>query len=181
VIDEHSSDRTGWARFSDDRVHRYRLRRLVSSHATAIGYEPHLVRVVFVMLNPSTADAFKVDPTISKCCQFAKLWGADVLEVVNLFSFRSPHPKVLKAAEHRGCGLTNDEAILEAVTGADRVVAAWGAGGELGGRAKVVRDMLLDHGHRLEHLGLTQDGHPKHPLARGRHLIPLTQKPAVLA
>jgi hypothetical protein len=63
VIDEYNDDRTGWARFSDDRKMRYRLSRRLTDNRGG-----HAGRVVFVMINPSTADAFKPDPTISKCC-----------------------------------------------------------------------------------------------------------------
>lgn len=48
---------------------------------------------VFAMLNPSTADAEMDDPTIRRCVAFAKAWGYDRMEVVNLFAWRATDPK----------------------------------------------------------------------------------------
>src|SRR4028119_2392792 len=54
--------------------------------------------VAFVLLNPSTADARRDDPTIRRCANFARTWGFGGLEVVNLFAFRATHPTDLKCA-----------------------------------------------------------------------------------
>jgi len=51
----------------------------------------------FVMLNPSTADGFRDDATIRKCIGFAKRWGFDGIQVVNLFAWRSRDPLDLLA------------------------------------------------------------------------------------
>jgi hypothetical protein len=56
----------------------------------------NLGRVVFILLNPSTADAFKDDPTVKKCISFAKHWNFGSLEIVNLFAYRSTDAKYLK-------------------------------------------------------------------------------------
>jgi hypothetical protein len=186
MIDEYSTNGTGWARFSDDKLRRYRLARSLTTlpltvdgtngYVMTLGGSPAR-RVVFAMLNPSRADAFRLDNTVARCVKFAQLWGADVLEVVNLFAHRSPYPDDLKTVLDRGAGKENDEAILEACRGASRVIAAWGKGGEMWGRADAVRVLLADAGVRLEHLGLTNDGRPKHPLARGKHFIPYTMEP----
>jgi hypothetical protein len=189
MIDQYNDDGTGWARFSDDMTMRYRLRRLmtpaaVASAGVSIPYDlggPQLVRVVFVMLNPSTADAFKHDPTVGECIKRARAIGADVLEVVNLFALRSPHPADLKkcAAGYRGDDEANNRAIVEACLGAECVIAAWGNHGALGGRDQLVRRMLADRQIGLHHLGLTIDGFPKHPLARGHHRIPADLTPVL--
>lgn len=190
MIDEFSSNRTGWARFSDDRKLRYRLARAISeegriwmiSREVALASGFNLRRVCFLMLNPSTADAFKLDPTISKCCQFAQRWGADVLEVVNLFALRSTDPKGLDTVWPLvGADEINDAEILAACTGATRVIAAWGNHAHRGERGAYVRKMLVDRGIKLEHLGTTKEGYPLHPLARGKAWIPLTREPEVWA
>ena len=48
--------------------------------------------VVWVMLNPSTADANKDDPTLRRIIQFSDGWGYGGLLVVNLLPFRSSNP-----------------------------------------------------------------------------------------
>lgn len=191
MIDERSPDGIGWARFSDDRRMRYRLARALTEktglswmrNGMSRGTQTIVSRVVFVMLNPSTADAFKLDPTVQKCCKFAARWGADVLEVVNLFAMRSPYPAdLLKwAAGDRGDDALNDDEILEACNGASRVIAAWGNHGELDNRHETIREQLARFEITLHHLGLTGGGFPLHPLARGKSFIPLDREPVVWA
>jgi hypothetical protein len=134
---------------------------------------------LFLMLNPSTADAFQPDPTVNECRKRAVALFADVLEVVNLFALRSPYPADLRKRAHgyRGDDELNNDEILAACTGAHRVIAAWGNGGKLDHRATIVRRLLADHAIALHHLGTTQDGFPKHPRARGKHRIPADQQP----
>ena len=175
MIDEYSLDGTGWARFSDDGAMRYRLGRAVgrvvdpdqARRGWINGNRYRLwQRVVFLMLNPSTADAFKLDPTVTRCLGFARSWGADTLEVVNIFALRSTDPDELYkyASGSRGDDVTNNQEILEACAGAFRVVAGWGVHGKLGSRGEKIRAMLKTSGIELHHLGRTKDGHPKHPL-----------------
>ena len=182
--DEKSEDGRGWARFALDGKHRYRLAR-------SLGDEPLRFRrgrlcgerrVVFVMLNPSTADAFVVDPTIRRCVEFATGWGADIVEVVNLFAYRTPHPTALLRRRVRGDDARADAELLAACLGAHRVIAAWGNHGDhprLGGRALAVTAMLRAARVSLMCLETTLSGAPKHPHARGSHRIPPDRKPIV--
>lgn len=131
-------------------------------------------RRVFVMLNPSTADAEHDDPTIRRCIAFAQAWGDSGLEVVNLFALRATDPRELKkAGAIHAIGPENDAHLLAATAMAgDRwVIAAWGTGGTLYGRDKQVRRLLAG---RLAYLRLTKDGHPAHPLRLPKHLEPAT-------
>lgn len=195
MIDQFSDDGTGWARFSDDMTMRYRLARRLTDHpAAALCFmnltkaapirasdpiEFEAKRCVFLMLNPSTADAFQLDPTVNECRKRCIALGADVLEVVNLFALRSPYPAELKkrAAGYRGDDTTNNAEILAACSGAYRVIAAWGNHGAIDYRDLSVLNLLRGTGVKLHHLGTTQDGYPKHPLARGKHRIPADQQP----
>jgi hypothetical protein len=198
MIDERSLDETGWALFSDDRKLRYRLARALVPGALEIvdgvvvglrGLDiESLARVVFLMLNPSTATAFKLDPTVLKCTKFARRWRAHVVEVVNLFALRSPYPEDLiklmdddtgRLAVRRGAGLDNDKEIINACAGASLVIAAWGNHGHLANRASIVRGMLQMAGVTLHHLGTTSNGSPLHPLARGKSSIPIEREPVV--
>ena len=97
--------------------------------------------MTFVMLNPSTADAEKFDPTVRRCFGYACDWGFGSMEVVNLFALRSTYPKVLaKAADP--VGPENDVVILKAVKESDLVVAAWGIHGKLLGRNREVLGLI---------------------------------------
>lgn len=123
--------------------------------------------VLFIMLNPSTADAEKDDPTIRRCMAFAKREGFTHLNVVNLYALRSPDPKHL-ALSADPIGPENDAWIDKEVRGASAVIVAWGAHAFAADRAKdVVRRVSQPWC-----LGKTKDGSPKHPLARGVHRIP---------
>lgn len=183
MIDQWSECGSGWAQFSDDMVMRYRLARSLGEPLSRLmvvdGCVLGMARIVWLMLNPSTADAFELDPTIKECRKRSLALGADVMEVVNLFAFRSPYPKDLKKryVGQRGEGPDNNRAIIEACRGARWVVAAWGNDGALDGRDRLIRQLMADMGINLLHLGLTNGGHPKHPLARGKHRIPATQQP----
>ena len=130
---------------------------------------------MFVMLNPSTADAWRDDPTIARCKGFAERWGYARLEVVNLFALRATHPADLKrlARTHDVIGPRNDAVLRRACRRADRVVAAWGAHGDLLGRADEVRAMLPHVPWQC--LGTTKDGHPRHPgrIPNATRLVPL--------
>lgn len=101
--------------------------------------------VVFVMLNPSTADGLKDDATIRKCMRFAWIWGYGGIVVVNLFAWRATNPKMVAALpDQRGTGPLNDDFIEAAVTesGSTLTVCAWGAQMFARPRATVVSDML---------------------------------------
>lgn len=77
----------------------------------------------------------------------------------------------------RGDDVINNQAIMLACSMAVRVIVAWGNDGALDGRDRKVLGMLRSAGIQLQHLGLTQGGYPKHPLARGKYRIPADQQP----
>jgi hypothetical protein len=115
------------------------------------------------MLNPSTADAFQLDPTNRRCVGFAQAWGYGSMVTTNIFAFRSTNPAGLRTTKDP-VGPENDEAIVNAAKNADLVIAAWGTHGELQDRGNVVGDMLTEVGIELHVLRLTKAGHPGHPL-----------------
>ena len=140
--------------FSRCQAYRYRLWRRWG------GPRPSLV---VLLLNPSTADAERNDPTVERCQRRALALGFGGLEVVNLFALRSTDPRGLRGLVDP-VGPENDAAILAACTGADAVLAGWGTWGALHGRDRHVRALLEAAGVRLQCLGVNRDGSPVHPL-----------------
>lgn len=145
--------------------YRFRLSRV---------WDPRGPRCVLVMLNPSTASALVLDPTVRRCVRFAEAWGFGALEVVNLFALRSTDPRGLRGGVDP-VGPGNDDAVVAAVGAADLAVAAWGVHGSLASRDERVRALL--EGHALHHLGLTLGGQPRHPLYLPRTVRPLPWRP----
>ncbi|WP_313313105.1 DUF1643 domain-containing protein [Pulveribacter sp.] len=115
--------------------------------------------VLFVMLNPSTADASQDDPTIRRCISFAQQWGHGGLIVANLFAWRSPYPTHLRSAKDP-IGPSNDEWLKKLAKQSSVVVGAWGNHGTYMQRGKAVASLFPG----LQCLGLTKQGQPRHPL-----------------
>jgi len=115
------------------------------------------------MLNPSTADGMRDDPTIRRCRQFAQTWGYGGVEIVNLFAFRATHPRDLRQCA-KPIGDENDRYVQAAVDGAARVVVAWGNHGGWMGRDRTLLSQLKSV--PLYCLGINQSGQPCHPLYR---------------
>lgn len=147
---------TNSATISECGRYRYDLRRT---------WDDALRPCLFVMLNPSTADATADDPTIRRCVGFAKAWGCGGIVVVNLFALRSTDPAGLKKTPDP-VGPLNDQFIRKWAEQCHPLVAAWGVHGAYKARNVAVRRMFGAGQMDLSlcHLGLTKDGHPKHPL-----------------
>jgi hypothetical protein len=134
------------------RLYRYTLTRV---------WEPALPVTCWVMLNPSTADAGTDDPTIRRCVNFSHGWGHGGIVVVNLYALRATDPReLLKVADP--VGPENDQAIEDACAG-NFTVVAWGAKAKRD-RVKRVKGLLFDTALDVGCLGLTKEGHPRHPL-----------------
>lgn len=123
-------------------------------------------RLPFVMLNPSTADDKEDDPTIRKCMKYARREGAGGIIVANVFAFRATSPKDLFASVYRfnnlNCDYLNQIGKLAAATDTP-VVCAWGAhASKFTSDGVIMR--LRSQGARLACLGVTKEGHPRHPL-----------------
>ena len=111
----------------------------------------------FLLLNPSTADEIKNDPTVERCERRARAMGYGGLIVTNAFALRSTDPKALYA-EPDPVGPGNPEAIVEAARAAALVVCGWG---------RSLLRMLTEAGAVPHALAITADGSPKHPLYVG--------------
>jgi hypothetical protein len=125
--------------------------------------------LLFVMLNPSTADETSDDATIRRCKGFATDWGYGQLEVVNLFALRATSPRRLLDDPRAAVGPENDGHVSDAIHRAHRIVCAWGAWGAHDRlRFRVAETNQMLHGAPWCHLGLTDDGEPRHPLRLAR-------------
>jgi len=124
-------------------------------------------QVLWVMLNPSTADMAHNDPTVHRCQQFAAAWRYGGLIVCNLFGLRATSPAALAEAQDP-VGPDNDCAIAReadrSACNGDLVVCAWGASGPKTGRGEAVLALLQQAGVSLYALGWTRKGEPAHPL-----------------
>lgn len=116
----------------------------------------------FVLLNPSTADETKDDPTIIACIKIAQNLGYDGLWVTNLFAFRATEPSDLKKYTEP-IGEQNDQYLTDCAKRSKIVVIAWGNHGDFLGRDQDVIKLLskIQTPHCLE---ITKLGNPKHPL-----------------
>lgn len=144
---------------SDDGLYRYELRRTW-----------HVGRpdCVFIMLNPSTADATEDDPTIRRCVDFARRWECGRLIVVNLFAFRATKPvDLFKATDP--VGPENEDYVRRAVDHADyhggKIICAWGSHGEHMEQDRTVLGWIeAECKNPPMALSVTKSKQPGHPL-----------------
>ncbi len=161
-------DRCG-AGFSQDERYRYVLWRALSSSL----FEPSPGPVLFIGLNPSTADHQKSDPTCTREMDFARRWGHDFYLKCNLFGFRSTDPLGL-ARVADPAGKDNLATIQAYARKATRIVLCWGDGKGSNLRTTIAKQSLivqaalrftLGHSETTVHcLGTTTAGNPRHPL-----------------
>lgn len=142
-----------FAALSEDRRYRYSLIRQ---------WDSALPNLVWVGLNPSTADETLNDPTVRRVVGFSRAWGYGGVILLNLFAFRATNPKELRAVDDP-VGPGNDAALINLCRGSE-VVLAWGSHGGLLGRGEAVKSLLRPVARQLYCLGYTKEGQPKHPL-----------------
>ena len=138
------------ATFSSCRTYRYSLSRI---------WDKKKKYVLFIGLNPSTANEEAVDPTIRRCVNYAKDWGYGGFMMVNLFAYRTTLPSNLKKVKYP-VGTENDKYIVTLSKKADITVAAWGNNGNLYSRDKKVLSLVPN----LMCLKVNKSGQPAHPL-----------------
>lgn len=139
---------------SDCKKYRYLLRRM---------WDELRIRALFVMLNPSIADATIDDPTIKSCVRLCKANNFGSLEAVNLFAYRATNPSELLEVDDP-IGSRNDYTIEAAISRCDLLICAWGANKFAEQRAKTVQRMLRSFRPATFCFGVTKDKQPKHPL-----------------
>jgi len=124
-------------------------------------------RVVFIGLNPSTADAVNDDPTIKRCVDYAARWGFAHMDMVNLFSFRATQPELLMAAKNP-VGPCNDSWLDKSIARSDLAIACWGNHGSYLNRSSLINDRYP----QLLCLKTTARSQPAHPLYLSAALLP---------
>lgn len=155
IVRRHSDERAeSEAAYSTCDVYRYTLTRIWDDTGR---------RCLFIMLNPSTATEIANDPTIERCERRARALGYGAMRIANIFAFRATDPRELKRAD-APVGEENIRALADGVTWADDVLCAWGAHGAHLDQGRVTARGLAAHRTKLTTLGLTKDGHPRHPL-----------------
>lgn len=131
--------------------------------------------VCFVMLNPSTADSLKDDPTIRRCMGFARRWGFTAVSIRNLFPLRATDPRELLTADEPTGGRRGDTELRVATT-AHVTVVAWGTSVPFGRDQAAVKMFGTTPLHCL---GTTKHGHPRHPLyVRNDHPLEVFAAPS---
>lgn len=158
------------AEISNCGKHRYSLTRF---------WDEDKPKICFIGLNPSRADASFNDPTITKCIKFAQRWTERHLQFdtpnelrygglyfMNLYSFRSPEPKILKQAISVGDAYQDktDYKLVEIIDQCISVVCCWGSWNFIEHRSKEVLALIKKRERLMYCLGTNKDGQPKHPL-----------------
>lgn len=129
--------------------------------------------VNFILLNPSTADAIKPDPTMTRCVNYARAWDKDGIVITNLFAFRSSEPRDLRSALDP-IGPQNDLDLITSAHNSCLIVCGWGADPFAEDQACKVKGMLRERGYanKTHVLRLTKSGAPGHPLYLPKNLTP---------
>ena len=144
--------------FSPCRKYRYSLSRT---------WDINQKIILFIGLNPSTADETHDDPTIRRSLLYSSRWGFGGLIMVNLFAFRATLPKDLKNSKHP-VGRDNNQFIIHAHKEASMTIAAWGNDGDLYNRDQEVLEIISNP----MCLKVNKTGQPAHPLYQKKDIKP---------
>ena len=151
--------------FSPSRIYRYTLCREVNPDGTGT--------CAWIMLNPSTADEHVLDPTLTRCFNYTRLWGYRYMLIGNIFAYRATDPKDMQA-QTDPIGILNDQYLDKIVLQSDKVICGWGT---------TQHKYFSERGHDVLNvvrmstdpyaLKITKDGHPSHPLYLKKDLEPV--------
>ena len=146
----NKSDWDKGAIFSNCRKYRYALWRI---------WDKSKMAVMFIGLNPSTANENIDDPTIRRVKKFAFDWGYGGVYMVNLFAYVTTNPQELKNS--RGVLSGNDEWIWTTASKCDKIIFAWGSFKEAKEEGEKIMKIFKGYGYVL---AINRDGSPRHPL-----------------
>lgn len=148
--------------FSEDRLYRYNWTRRISDKPG---------RCLFIALNPSKADEYRSDNTVTRGCKIVDAWDIGVFEMGNLFAYRATNPADMKAATDP-VGPENDRFLREAIRRNPLIVVCWGVHGDFMDRDHEVLRLIEYEGKRPMCLGTTLAGFPRHPSRLGYGVPP---------
>lgn len=149
---------TSHADISTDKTRRWSLVRRWGKQRASINW---------IMLNPSTADGERDDPTIRKCIGFAERLGYDGIVVTNLFDLRTKDPNELKQ-HHQPCTQYNAHYVSVTARDSRLIVVAWGNHGSFRGQDSLYcQSILSPYRDKVFCLGRNVNGTPCHPLMLG--------------
>jgi hypothetical protein len=148
------------ASFSECRKYRYSLWRI---------WDVEKPMVMFIGLNPSTANENGDDPTIRRVKKFAFDWGFGGVYMMNLFAWVTAYPEELKQAEDP-IGGANDFQLRQIGKICNEIIFAWGSFPEAIERAEEVKAMFPG----AKALLVNSNGSPRHPL-----YVPQNTKPVI--
>lgn len=152
----------GWASISECGLYRHHLQRTFKEGKGVC---------IFVMLNPSDADAEMDDPTVAKCSKYCKRWGFRSLVILNLFEFRTSSPKILKKTDdpygpQRYNNIFDMTYTINAQESNVKVVCAWGNDGKFKARDEEVLQVITKcfEDIKPQCFKINKNGTPIHPL-----------------
>jgi hypothetical protein len=146
------------AHFSQDRQYRYALWRI---------WDESKPLIMFIGLNPSTANEYEPDPTINTVKALSTNWGYGGFYMMNLFAIVSSDPDLLKT--HPDPLGDNDGWIERIAAKCKDVVFAWGRFKEAKQRCQKIIAQFPD----ALCIKILKDGSPKHPLYTPYKALPI--------
>lgn len=142
---------------SDCGLFRYDLTRMWSHHAPLL---------LFMLLNPSTADHMRNDPTAKKCMGFARRLGYGGIRIMNLWAYRTKSPLILKQNGYL-VGPHNQYWLENRLEEHSEVICGWGVNANcVEGKRRMweVEEAFRKHGVKMLALQVNDNGMPTHPL-----------------
>lgn len=149
--------------FSDNRKYRYALWRI---------WDKEKPLLMFIGLNPSTANESQPDPTIIRVEKFTFDWGYGGFYMMNLFSFVTAYPEELTNPNANNA--ENDSWLYNIAKTCKTIIYCWGDFKVATERSKQVLQMFPD-GFALV---INKNGTPRHPLYVKGDTVPIKFKPS---
>lgn len=153
------------ADFSKCRKYRFALWRI---------WDKSKDKVMFIGLNPSTANETESDPTLTRVIAFGKRLGYGGVYMMNCFPWVSTDPDNLNVL---GFKEYNDHMLKKVADECKDVIFAWGAFKVVSATGRDVELCKLFPCAKA--LVINKDGSPRHPLYVNGNTVPVAFKPEI--